>query len=320
MLYLDYSRKDGEWVPNRYGGRENLEAIDFLRQLNAGDARRVPGRRSRSPRNRRRGRRCQPPVYLGGLGFTCKWNMGWMHDMLEYVQQDPIHRKYHHNELTFRMLYAFTENFILPFSHDEVVHGKGSMLGKMPGDDWQRFANAAHALRLHVRASRARSCCSWATSSGSGARVEQRGKPPLGHGGRDATTRAARASCAISTASTSASPRCTSSISIPRASSGSTANDNENSVFSFVRVGRDGHELIVVVLNFTPVVRIGYRIGVPHPGTYVEVLNSDADAYGGSNVGNAGVVTAEPFQAHGRAQSLALTLPPLGALYLKWER
>ncbi len=317
MLYLDYSRSAGQWVPNRYGGRENLEAVAFIRQLNevahtehagtmmiAEESTSWPG--------------VSRPVYVGGLGFTYKWNMGWMHDMLQYVKCDPIHRRWEHNKVTFSMIYAYSENFILPFSHDEVVHGKGSMLGKMAGDEWQRAATL-RALYAYM--------------------YSHPGKKLLFMGDEFAVREEWNSEASLPWQAADVMPhlgvsRFTRDLNRvyrqepalfeldfdPAGFQWIDANDNENSVFSFMRVDRGGHEVVVVVLNFTPVVRTGYRIGVPQPGTYREVLNSDAAAYGGTNVGNLGVVTAEPVAVHGRAQSIALTLPPLAALYLKWQR
>jgi 1,4-alpha-glucan branching enzyme len=317
MLYLDYSRNAGQWVPNRYGGRENLDAVNFIRQLNevthtehkgtimvAEESTSWPG--------------VSRPVYLGGLGFTYKWNMGWMHDMLQYVTRDPIHRRWEHNKVTFSMIYAYSENFILPFSHDEVVHGKASMLGKMAGDEWQRAATL-RALYAYMYAHPGKKLLfmgdefamrqEWNSEASLPWHVAD-AMPHLGVSRfvRDLNRLYQREPALFQCDFNSVGFQWI------------DANDNENSVFSFMRLGRDGHEVIVVVLNFTPIVRKGYRVGVPHHGTYVEVLNSDAEAYGGSNVGNHGAVAAEPFEAHGRAQSVQLTLPPLGALYLKWQR
>ena len=203
MLYLDYSRPHGEWIPNQYGGRENLEAVAFLQQLNTVTHGRVPGTITVAEESTS-WPAVSRPTYVGGLGFTYKWNMGWMHDMLEYMQQDPVHRRWHHNQITFSMLYAFTENFVLPFSHDEVVHGKRSMLDKMPGDLWQKHANAARALRLHVRASRQEADVHGRRVRPV-ARVEPRRQPRLAPARRCRCTAACSDGCATSITRTSAS-------------------------------------------------------------------------------------------------------------------
>ncbi len=314
MLYLDYSRTDGQWVPNRHGGRENLEAIEFLRQLNTAAHERHPGaaiiaeESTAFPAVSR-------PVDTGGLGFTYKWNMGWMHDVLVYASKEPVHRRWEHHHMTFSLLYAWTENFVLPFSHDEVVHGKGSMIAKMPGDEWQKAAtlrllygfmfahpgkkllfmgcefgqwrewNADQSLDWHLtREPRHAGIQRWvrdlnAFYRASGALFEQ-DVDPAGFEWLDAA-------------------------------------DSENSVVSFVRRGSIEDREIVVIVNWTPVTREGYRIGVPAPGVFHEMLNSDAGAYGGSNAGNGRGVASEPVRSHGRDHSLLLTLPPLGCLFLQ---
>jgi 1,4-alpha-glucan branching enzyme len=317
MLYLDYSRKEGQWVPNRYGGRENIEAVEFLRQLNALTHTEFPGtimvaEESTSWPGVSR------PTYLGGLGFTYKWNMGWMHDILEYVKRDPIHRRWEHNKVTFSMLYAWNENFILPFSHDEVVHGKGSMLRKMAGDEWQRAATLrtlyaymyAHpGKKLLFMGDEFAAWQEWNSEASLPWHVAE----SMPHAGVKAFVRDLNRTYQHEAA-------------LHRLDFDAAgfqwidANDNENSVFSFARLDRDGRDVVVVVLNFTPVVRLGYRIGVPQAGEYVEVLNSDQAMYGGGGVQNGGIVTSEAFEAHGRPHSVRLTLPPLGALYLKWQR
>ena len=309
MLYLDYSREEGDWIPNIYGGNENLEALEFLRELNTVVHGQHPGalviaEESTSwPQVSR-------PVWLGGLGFSMKWNMGWMHDTLQYMSKDPIHRHYHHDQLTFGLLYAFTENFMLPFSHDEVVHGKGSMLNKMPGDEWQRFANLrllytymysypgkkllfmgnefgqgmewnfAHALDWYVldfplhqglkRLVGDLNRCYRDTPSLHGHDFEQQGFQWL------------------------------------------DCHDSDQSVLSYLR--RSGDSFAVAVFNFTPVVRHGYRVGVPKPGFYRELLNSDSAHYGGSNTGNGGGVQSEPIPWMGQPHSIQLVLPPLAGL------
>jgi 1,4-alpha-glucan branching enzyme len=316
MLYLDYSRKDGQWVPNRYGGRENLEAVAFLRELNLLTHTEHPGtimiaEESTSWPGVSR------PTYVGGLGFTYKWNMGWMHDLLEYVKRDPVHRRWEHNKVTFSLLYAWNENFILPFSHDEVVHGKGSMLRKMAGDEWQRAATLrtlygymfAHpGKKLLFMGDEFGMWQEWNSEAGlPWAAADHAPHAGIRHFVRD-LNRVYQHEPALYRLDFE-----------PAGFQWIDANDNENSVFSFVRLDRDGREVMVVVLNFTPVVRTGYRIGVPHAGDYAEVLNSDATIYGGSGVGNEGSVSSEFVEAHGRPQSLRLTVPPLSALYLKWQ-
>jgi 1,4-alpha-glucan branching enzyme len=313
MLYLDYSRKAGEWIPNRYGGRENLDAIQFLRTMNqevyevAPDIQTIAEESTAWPMVSR-------PLYVGGLGFGLKWDMGWMHDTLKYLGRDPVHRKYHHNEMTFRGMYAFTENFVLPLSHDEVVHGKGSLVGKMPGDHWQKLAN----LRLLYG-------YMWA----------QPGKKLLFMGGELAQYREWNHDSSLdwhllddeSHAGVARwledlnrlyrdDPALHEQDVNPDGFEWIDANDAENSVFSFLRKAKTG-DPIVVVFNFTPAARENYRIGVPGGGHWREILNSDGSRYGGSNRGNMGGVDAVPVPLHGRSHSLTLTLPPLGVVFLK---
>jgi 1,4-alpha-glucan branching enzyme len=315
MLYLDYSRKPGEWVPNQFGGRENLAAIDFIKRLNEVAHGRFPGvltiaEESTSWPSVSR------PTYLGGLGFSLKWNMGWMNDTLKFFSSNPIHRKYQHNKLTFSLLYAFSENFLLPFSHDEVVHGKQSLLHKMPGDMWQQFAN----LRLLY-----------------GYQYAHPGKKLLFMGQEFAqrsewTETRSLDWHLLQHDSHHGVQRLISDLNHLYSAEAALhevdfdwqgfewldANDGDNSVFSFIRRGKNPSDLIVAVVNATPVVREGYRIGVPHPGHYQEILNTDSAAYGGSNVGNMGGVKAEDQPHQGRQHSLQLTLPPLAAIFLKW--
>ena len=314
MLYLDYSRKEGEWVPNRFGGRENLDAIDFLRQLNtlthgehAGSIT-IAEESTAWPSVSR-------PAYVGGLGFSYKWNMGWMNDILEYVTKDPIYRRWDHTHLTFSLLYAFTENFILPFSHDEVVHGKGSMLGKIPGDDWQKAATL-RALYGFMYSHPGKKLMFMGCEFGQGREWNYDRSldwhlldTPLHTGLRrfiqdlNRTYRTERAlyECDFE----------------PSGFQWIDCNDNENSVVSLIRRAKDGQEFVAAVLNFTPLPRDGYRIGIPVPGPYTEILNSDSEIYSGSNRGNSGIVFSEPIAAHGHADSLRLNLPPLGFLLLK---
>jgi 1,4-alpha-glucan branching enzyme len=312
MLYLDYSRQPGQWTPNQYGGNEYLEAVDVLRQMNAAVYERHPDVQTIAEESTA-WPMVSRPVHLGGLGFGMKWDMGWMHDTLEYMSHDPVHRRYHHGELTFRSLYAFTENFVLPLSHDEVVHGKGSLLGKMPGDEWQKLAN----LRLlygYMFASPGKKLLFM------GAELAQEREwnhdAPLdwhlagdeGHAGvgRWLTdlNRLYREEPALHRRDFDAD-----------GFQWVDANDADQSVLSMLRL--DGERAVLVVMNFTPVPREGYRVGVPSPGRWAEVLNGDAPVYGGSGVGNLGGVDAEPVPWHGREQSIVLTLPPLAAIFLR---
>jgi len=317
MLYLDYSRRDGDWIPNQYGGRENIEAISFLRRFNEEvyknypDVQTIAEESTAWPMVSR-------PTYLGGLGFGMKWDMGWMHDMLEYISNDPVHRKFHHNKLTFRMLYAFTENFVLSLSHDEVVHGKGSLLGRMPGDDWQKFAN----LRLLL---------SYMYS--------QPGKKLLFMGGEFGQWSEWNHDASLEWHLLQYAPH----IGIQRlvhdlitlyrsepalyefdfdvaGFEWVDCNDSDNSVVSFIRKGHSTTDVILTVCNFTPVVRHNYRVGVPRGGFWREIFNSDASHYYGSGQGNMGGTMADSLPFHGRSYSLNLTLPPLAALFLMGEK
>ena len=314
MLYLDYSRQEGQWVSNRYGGRENLEAIDFLRQLNALTHSEQPGSITVAEESTA-WPSVSRPTYVGGLGFTYKWNMGWMNDILEYVRLDPVHRRWHHNHLTFSLLYAFTENFILPFSHDEVVHGKGSMFGKVPGDDWQKAATL-RALYGFMYAHPGKKLMFMGAEFGQGREWNYDQSLdwhlldyPLHAGLRQYVkdlNRLYQEEAALHEVDFEG-----------HGFHWIDCNDSDNSVVSFVRRSQDGREVVLAILNFTPVPRDGYRIGVPVGGSYVELINSDAAVYGGGNVGNAGVAFTEPIAAHGHPDSLRLTLPPLGCLLLK---
>ncbi|MBI5739767.1 MAG: 1,4-alpha-glucan branching protein GlgB [Nitrospirae bacterium] len=317
MLYLDYARKEGEWIPNIHGGKEDLDAISFLRRLNEmvydayPDVQTFAEESTSWPMVSR-------PVYVGGLGFGMKWNMGWMHDTLKYISHEPVHRKYCHDRLTFSIWYAFYENFVLPLSHDEVTHGKGSLIGKMPGHEWQKCANLRllfgymwghpgkkllfmggefaqwrewvheeslewHALQYHFH----QGVKKWVTDLNRFYRNE----PAL--------------------------------YELDFANGGFEWIDFHNweeSVISFIRKGKDTEDIILVVCNFTPVPRLNYRLGVPRGGWWKEALNSDAGIYGGSNLGNSGGATAEEIPSHGRGHSLSLTLPPLGVVFLKSPR
>ena len=317
MLYLDYSRNHGEWIPNRFGGRENLEAIDFLRQLNSQTHAEAPGSITIAEESTA-WPSVSRPTWLGGLGFTYKWNMGWMNDILQYTTTDPVYRKWDHRHLTFSMLYAFNENFILPFSHDEVVHGKRSIFGKIPGDDWQKAATL-RTLYGFMYAHPGKKLMFMGGEFGQGREWDHDrsldwhllGKPL--HAGIQRFVRDLNYTYGAEPALHQ----------VDFEGSGFRwidCNDSENSVVSLIRSGRDEREFVVAVLNFTPVPRDNYRIGVPEPGTYVELLNSDAEIYGGGNIGNGGAVTTDAIAAHGFDQSLGLVLPPLGFLLLKLRR
>jgi 1,4-alpha-glucan branching enzyme len=314
MLYLDYSRTAGQWIPNRFGGRENLDAIAFLQQLNTLTHGEHPGTITAAEESTS-WPGVSRPVYVGGLGFTYKWNMGWMHDMLQYSHQDPIHRRWHHNKITFSALYMHSENFILPFSHDEVVHGKGAMLDKMPGDPWQKHATL-RTLYGYMYAHPGKKLmfmgCEFAQwrewNHDRSLDWHLLNDPP--HAGmrryiQDLNAQYRTERPLYETDDDRESFRWI------------DCNDNENSVVSLVRYARDRRDFLVTIFNFTPVPRAEYRIGVPEPGFYAETLNSDAGFYGGSNVGNDGGVHSEPVAAHGFDQSIRLQVPPLGCLYLK---
>jgi 1,4-alpha-glucan branching enzyme len=316
MLYLDYSREPGDWIPNRYGGRENLEAIDFLQRFNE-LVHKVPGAISIAEESTSFPGVCRP-VYLGGLGFTMKWNMGWMHDMLKYFSIDPIHRKYHHNNITFSLLYAFSENFLLPISHDEVVHMKGSLIGKMPGDEWRRFANA-RAFYGYMWGHPGKKLLFMGQEIGQYEEWDEKAQVRwelLGfayHRGLQATVRELnRIYCS--------EPALYEVDFHYDGFEWIDINDVEQSVISFLRFARDRGNYLVFVCNFTPVVRHAYRIGVPAAGQYAELFNSDAAEFGGSNVNNRGLVRAEATEWHGRPYSISITLPPLAVLIFKPEK
>jgi 1,4-alpha-glucan branching enzyme len=312
MLYLDYSRKAGEWLPNKFGGRENLEAIEFLRALNEMVHRDFPGALTAAEESTA-WPMVSRPVYLGGLGFSMKWNMGWMNDTLDYIAKDPIHRRFHHERLTFGQLYAYSENFVLPFSHDEVVHGKGSLLGKMPGDEWQRFANLRALLTYQMMSPGKKLLfmgCEFAQSH------EWRDREELPwhllqwplHQGMQRLVRDLN-HLYVGT------PALHDQDFVVEGFSWIDCHDADQSVISWLRWARDG-SFAVVILNLTPVPRRGYRIGVPHAGNYRECFNSDSRYYGGGDLGNAGVLTASDQTWMGRPASLVLTLPPLAGLVL----
>jgi 1,4-alpha-glucan branching enzyme len=315
MLYLDYSKRPGEWLPNRHGGHENLEAIAFIRRFNEivyryhPDAITVAEESTSWPMVSR-------PTYVGGLGFGLKWNMGWMHDVLDYMRHDPVHRKYHHNALTFGLLYAWHENFVLPLSHDEVVHGKGSLHAKMPGDDWQRFAGLralyafmyGHPGKKHLfMGGEFGQTREWNHDRSLDWHLLGMGPYHRGLQGlvRD-LNRVYRTEPALHQVDFE-----------PAGFEWMDCSDAEQSVVVFVRRARDPRNLVLVACNFTPVPRHGYRVGVPVGGFYRELLNTDAGHYGGSNVGNAGGVRADPWPSGGQPWSVSLTLPPLGVVMLK---
>ena len=314
MLYLDYSRKDGQWIPNKFGGRENLDAISFLQELNTLTHGDYPGTITAAEESTAFGG-VSKPVYLGGLGFTYKWNMGWMHDILQYMEQDPIHRRWHHGELTFSMLYAYTENFILPFSHDEVVHGKRSMLDKMPGDAWQKYANL-RTLYGYMYGHPGKKLMFMGSEFGQW-REWNHDRSLDWHLLDDPAHDGLRRYVQTLNWFVNTEPALHQNDFDPSGFRWIDCNDNENSVVSTIRFAKSPHEFIVMVFNFTPVVRGEYRIGVPAEGFYAEILNSDSGAFGGSNVGNGGGVHTEPVAAHGFDQSIRLMVPPLGCLYLK---
>ncbi len=316
MLYLDYSRKAGEWIPNKYGGRENLDAIDFFKRLNEVAHQRFPGILTIAEESTA-WPSVSRPTYLGGLGFSLKWNMGWMNDTLSYFSKDPVFRRYEHNKLTFSLLYAFTENFVLPFSHDEVVHGKNSLLHKMPGDMWQQFANLrllfayqfAHpGKKLLFMGQEFAQRHEWNEARS----LDWNLLEYESHRGVQCLVRDLNKVLAAEAALHQVDFDW-------QGFEWLDANDSDNSVFSFVRRGKNPDDMLLVVLNATPVVRYGYRIGVPRPGHFDEILNTDAITYGGSNVGNLGGMNTTEHAWMGRSSSLSLTLPPLAAVFLKWR-
>jgi 1,4-alpha-glucan branching enzyme len=316
MLYLDYGRKDGEWVANAYGGRENIEAIEFLRTMNRAVYREHPDVQTMAEESTSWPLVSRPPE-VGGLGFGAKWDMGWMHDTLAYFAFDPIHRRHHHHKLTFRSMYADSENFVLPLSHDEVVHGKGSLLNKMPGDDWQKFAN----LRLLY---------AWMWG--------QPGKKLLFMGGEIAQRAEWNHDTSLDWHLREAGPyhagieRLIAALNRlyrdkPAMYEGDThggfqwvaADDADHGVYAFLRKRPDGGRPVLAVYNATPVPRHDYRVGVDHGGRWRELLNTDAAEFGGSGIGNFGGKHTDDVPAHGRSCSLSLSLPPLGALFLEPE-
>jgi 1,4-alpha-glucan branching enzyme len=314
MIYLDYSRKPGEWIPNIYGGKENLEAIDFLKKFNEIVHHYHPGVLTIAEESTA-WQGVSKPTYLGGLGFSMKWNMGWMHDTLLYFSKPPIHRKYHTNNITFSMLYAFAENFILPFSHDEVVYGKGSMINKMPGDMWQKFANLRTLCgymyghpgkKLMFMGSEFGQWNEWIFDSSLDWHLLE----------YEPHRKLQRFICDLNSIYKTEPAL----HEVDYNYSGFEwidFRDSDSSVISFIRRAKNHDDFLVFVFNLTPVPRLGYRVGVPLGGFYREILNSDSEIYWGSNLGNAGGVYADSIPCHGRQFSLSLTLPPLSALVFK---
>jgi len=313
MLYLDYSRKPGEWIPNQFGGRENLEAIAFLRKFNE-EAHTVPGAITIAEESTSFGG-VSHPVYLGGLGFTMKWNMGWMHDMFHYFRQDPVHRKYHHNNITFSLLYAFSENFLLPVSHDEVVHGKGSLIGKMPGDEWRRFANV-RAFLAYMYGHPGKKLLFMGAEIGQYEEWDYAGSirwELLNYGYH-------RKLQALTAALNRLYTEHPSLYEVDYSFQGFEwidLHDVEASVISFVRRAKNSSDFLMFVCNFTPVVRENYRVGAPASGAYVEILNTDAEMFGGSGVVHTNEIYTDPVPCHQRDQSVVLRLPPLGVCVLR---
>ncbi|HZL13368.1 MAG TPA: 1,4-alpha-glucan branching protein GlgB, partial [Verrucomicrobiae bacterium] len=317
MLYLDYSRKAGEWIPNQFGGRENLEAIEFLKKFNHITHSEFPGIMTIAEESTAWPQVTRPP-YIGGLGFSFKWNMGWMHDTLNYFKNDPVYRKYHQNDLTFAMIYHYHENFILPLSHDEVVHGKLSLLGRMPGDDWQKFANLRTLLGYQWLFP-GKKLLFMGDEFGQSSEWNENGQldwwlldaGPF-HRGLQKFVEDANKLYAKNSALWQADYDYAGFYWID-------ASDNENSILSFVRQNADGTNPIAVILNLTPVLRKNYRLGLPRGGKWREVLNSDAGIYGGGNQGNYGEVFAHEHKSHGQNHSAEICLPPLSILAFQVE-
>ncbi|MHB8691792.1 MAG: 1,4-alpha-glucan branching protein GlgB [Solirubrobacteraceae bacterium] len=313
MLYLDYSRKEGEWIPNQFGGREDLDAVSFLKELNEIVHSIEPGVISAAEESTS-WPGVSRPTYLGGLGFGFKWNMGWMHDTLAYFEQEPVYRRYHHHELTFSLLYAFSENFILPLSHDEVVHGKGSLYSKMAGDHWQKLANLralygfmwAHpGKKLLFMGGELAQYDEWSHDrSLDWHLLEQADHAGIQTLARD-LNHAYRAEPALWEVDSE-----------PAGFTWLEAGDADNNVIAFLRKSRDGKRVLAAVANLSPVPRYGYRVGLPQAGRWRELLNTDSSRYGGGDVGNLGSVEAEPLKWHNQPYSAPVTLPPLGALWL----
>jgi 1,4-alpha-glucan branching enzyme len=314
MLYLDYSRKEGEWVPNVYGGRENLDAVSFLQEVNATVYKRVPGAVTIAEEST-----AWPGVtratHLGGLGFGFKWNMGWMHDTLGYISREPIFRQYHHNAMTFSMMYAYSENFVLPLSHDEVVHGKGSLLNKIPGDRWQKMATL-RALYAFMWAHPGKQLLFMGQEFGQGgewSEVRSLDWWVLDDPGHRGVARLVRDLNGVYRATPALWSRDTTEDGFHWID----ANDAAGNVYSFLRFGDDG-SVIACVANFSSVPHDRYRLGLPFAGRWEEVLNTDAETYFGSGVGNFGGVTASDEMHHGQPASTTMRVPPLGAIWLRY--
>jgi 1,4-alpha-glucan branching enzyme len=314
MLYLDYSRQNGQWIPNKFGGRENLDAIDFLRQFNTAVYARHPDVQTMAEESTA-WPMVSRPTYVGGLGFGLKWDMGWMHDTLAYMSQDSVFRKFHHGQLTFRSIYAFNENFILPLSHDEVVHGKKSLLSKMPGDEWQKFANL-RLLLSYMYATPGKKLLFMGSEIAPWEEWHHDDALPW-HLLEDPQRRALTRWLSALNEAYRNEPALHVHDCDPTGFEWIDTNDAERSVISFLRKSSDGREQIAIVCNFTPIPRYNYRIGAPRGGFWRELLNSDASEHGGSGHGNLGGVEASPLPCLGRLHSLTLTLPPLGAIFLK---
>jgi 1,4-alpha-glucan branching enzyme len=313
MLYRDYSRKAGEWVPNKYGQRENLESVSFLQELSVVVGERCPGAMLIAEEST-----AWPGVTKaadqGGLGFSHKWNMGWMHDTLDYIGEDPIARRHHHDQMTFGLVYAFSEHFVLPISHDEVVHGKRSLLGRMPGDEWQRFANLRAYLGFmwtHPGKKLLFMGCEFGqpTEWNHDSELPWRLLTSDNHRGVQATVRALNMTY-------KSEPALYELDFEPFGFKWVIGDDRAQSVFAFLRFGRQAGSVLLVVCNFTPVPRRTYTIGVPE-GHWQEILNTDTAGFGGSGVGNAGIVQSNETPSHGHTHSIELTLPPLATIILR---
>jgi 1,4-alpha-glucan branching enzyme len=312
MLYLDYARPAGQWIPNRFGGRENLEAVEFLKQLNLAVYRDHAGTQTIAEESTA-WPMVSRPVYLGGLGFGLKWNMGWMHDTLAYFARDPVHRSYHHDEITFSMIYAYSENYVLPISHDEVVHGKGSLLHKMAGDEWRQFAGLRSLLaymwahpgkQLLFMGCEFGQSAEWSEQDG----LQWQSLADPRHSGVQQLVKDLNAVYGEH-------PALWQQDSVPAGFEWIDANDRSGNVLSFLRYGADG-SVLACVANFAAMPHYDYQIGLPSAGSWTEVINTDADVYGGSGVGNMGVLTATKKEWHGRPASAAITIPPMAVLWL----
>jgi 1,4-alpha-glucan branching enzyme len=316
MLYLDYSRREGEWLPNQFGGRENLEAISFLRRLNEDVYRAHPDVQTIAEESTA-WPMVSKPVYVGGLGFGLKWDMGWMHDTLQYISQDPLFRKYHHHELTFRAAYAFNENFVLPLSHDEVVYGKGSLIRKMPGDDWQKFANL-RLLFSYMYGQPGKKLLFMGDEFGQWSEWQHDGSLQW-----ELLDSAPHAALRLLVGELNQLYRTEPALNVhenkPATFEWLDLHDGEKNVLSFLRKGAP-EEVIAVICNFSPVPRASYRLGVPQKGFWKEIFNSDAKIYGGTGRGNFGGIETVPIPLHGRNQSITIDLPPLAAVFFRLEQ